>query len=385
MAGKTIVILGGGVGGVVAANRLRKLLGRDHRVVLVDRTVWHSFAPSFTWVMLGWRRPERISGDLRRLRRKGIEVVTGEITSIDLSGRQVLVDGQEPLSFDYLVVAMGTDYSVEGVPGLECAWTYYSLDGADGLREELPKFQGGKVVILVSSLPYKCPAAPFEGALLLDYYFGHKRRMRDKVEIQVVTPESQPLPVAGPEVGEQVLEILAGRGIRFSSQSQVTAVDSDKKVLHFQDGTDARFDLLIAVPGHKSPQVVKDAGLVRDGEWISVDRETLATSFEGVYAIGDVVSIPLANGMMLPKAGVFAHGEAEVVARNIAAEIKGARLQHAFGGEGACFLETGFGKAAYAKGNFYAQQGPAVRLWGPNTIRYWQKQGFERWWLWRWF
>ena len=384
MPGKTIVILGGGVGGIVAANRLRKLLSRDHRVVLIDRTVWHSFAPSFAWVMLGWRKPERISRDLRSLQRKGIEVVIGEITGVDLSARQVTVDDKQSLPFDYLVIAMGADYSAAGVSGLECAWTFYTLEGADRLREELSKFQGGRVVVLVTSLPYKCPAAPYEGALLLDYYFRRKREIRDKVEIQVVTPERQPLPVAGQEVGGQVLEILAGREVRFSPDSRVRSVDAEGKLLRFQDGTETAFDLLIAVPGHRSPHVLEETGLVSDGEWLPVDRETLATQFEGVYAIGDVASIPLANGMMLPKAGVFAHGEAEVVARNIAAEIMGGQ-QWAFGGEGPCFLETGFGKAGYAAGKFYAEPEPTVMLRRPSILWHWQKQGFERWWLWRWF
>jgi len=336
MAGKTVVILGGGVGGIVAANRLRRLLDREHRIVLVDRNVWHSFAPSFTWLMLGWRRPERISRNLRSLQGKGIDLIIGEVAALALDERKVtvLVDGdQKELVFDYLVVSLGVDYSAEGVPGLERAWTFYSLDGADGLRQEVMHFQGGRVVILVSAVPYKCPAAPYEGALLLDYYF-RGRGVRDKVEIRVFTPEPQPLPVAGREVGEQVLDLLAGREVWFSPQCQVTAVDNEKKALCFQDGTEVPFDLLIATPIHRAPQVVKATGLVQSGEWVAVDRETLATPFEGVFAIGDVTAIPLANGMMLPKAGVFAHGEAEVVARNIAAALTDAWPQWAFGGEG---------------------------------------------------
>lgn len=334
MAGKTVVVLGGGIGGIVAANRLRQFLGREHRVALVDRTTWHSFAPSYTWLMLGWRKPEQLTRDIRSLQRKGIEVVIGEITAIDLAGHRVIVDGQQPLSYDYLVVALGVDYSVEGVPGLGSAWTFYSLDGADGLREELPRFRQGRVVILISSVPYKCPAAPYEGALLLDAYFRKRGLRPGQIEIQIYTPERQPLPVAGPEVGEQVMEIMAGREVWFSPDSQVKSVDKEKRLLTFQDGTEGKYDLLIATPIHKAPQVVKEAGLVTKGEWVSVDRETLATPFEGVYAIGDVTAIPLSNGLMLPKAGVFAHGQAEVVARNIANRIKEKTAHWAFAGEG---------------------------------------------------
>jgi len=218
----------------------------------------------------------------------------------------------------------------------------------------------------------------------LDYYF-RKRGLRGKMEIQIYTPEPQPLPVAGPEVGEQVMEIMAGREVWFSPDSQVKAVDNQRKVITFQDGTEGEYDLLIATPIHKSPQVVKEAGLVSKGEWVSVEQETLATPFEGVYAIGDVTAIPLANGLMLPKAGVFAHGQAEVVARNIASRIKGGAESWAFGGEGTCFLEAGFGKAGYARGKFFREPAPQVKFYQPSLIWHWAKIGFEQLWLRRWF
>jgi len=383
MAGKTVVVLGGGVGGVVAANRLRRLLGREHRVVLVDRTVVHSFAPSFTWVMLGQRDPARISRDLRSLSRKGIEFVPQEVSRIDLGNRRVVLEDRE-LTYDYLIVALGAHYWIEGIPGLGCASTFYSLEGADGLREELPKFRSGRIAVVVSGMPYKCPAAPYEGALLLDHYF-RRRGLRGEIEIRVFTPEPAPLPVAGPAVGEQVVDLLVSREVAFSPGSQLVAVDPDGKRLVFKDGSDAPFDLLIVTPLHRVPAVAQEAGLCADGAWVSVDRETLATAFEGVYAVGDVTGIPLANGLMLPKAGVFAHGEAEVVARNIAAEIAGGQGRWAFGGQGACFLETGYGKAAYATGHFFAEPEPQVALRSPGRRWHWAKLGFERLWLFRWF
>lgn len=383
MAGKTVVILGAGTGGVVAANRLRRLLGKEHRVVLVDRTVVHSFAPSFTWLMLGQRDAARISRDLRSLSRKRIEFVPQEVSRIDPAGKRVVLEDRE-LAYDYLIVALGAHYSIEGIPGLGCASTFYSLEGADGLREEIPKFKAGRVAIVVSGLPYKCPAAPYEGALLLDHYF-RRRGLRSEVEIRVFTPEPAPLPVAGPAVGEQVVELLVSREVSYSPGSRLASVDPEGKRLRFEDGSEAPFDMLIATPLHRVPAVVREAGLCADGGWVSVDRETLATPFEGVYALGDVTGIPLANGMMLPKAGVFAHGEAEVVARNIAAEINGGQGRWAFGGQGACFLETGYGKAAYATGHFFAEPDPKVELRSPGRWWHWAKVGFERLWLFRWF
>ncbi len=382
MAGKTIVILGGGVGGLVAANRLRRFLNREHRVVLIDRTVWHSFAPGYLSVMLGNKVAGQISRDLRRLNRKGIEFIADELTAIDLSKKTVHLTGQE-LTYDYLIVALGTQYTAGDISGLGTAYTYYTLEGAEGLREELANFTSGRIAIVVPGMPYKCPAAPYEGALLLDHYF-RRARLRDEVEIRLFTPEPAPLPVAGAALGRQVTEILAGREIWYSPSSRLQAVDPEARTLTFGDGIDAPYDLLIAVPLHEVPTVVREAGLAEEGGWVSVDRETLATPFEDVYAIGDVTGIPLANGLMLPKAGVFAHGEAEVVARNIAAEINGGE-PWAFGGEGSCFLETGFGKAAYVTGNFYAEPDPELKMRQPSFLWRWVKEGFIRNWLWRWF
>ncbi len=383
MAGKSVVILGGGVGGVVAANRLRRMLHREHRIVLVDRTPWHSFAPSFVWVAAGQRDPRRITRDLRSLSRKGIEFRISEVMELDLANKKVRLE-QGELTYDYLVVALGAQYSSDEIPGLNKAWTYYHLEGAEGLRDELPNFKAGRVAIVVSSMPYKCPAAPYEGALILDQHF-RRRRIRADVEIKLFTPEPYPLPVAGQGAGQMVIDLLASREIAFNPGLRLKSVDQQAKKLAFEDGSEAGFDLLVATPLHRVPDVLRAAGMAKDGGWVPVDRETLATQFVDVYAVGDATAVPLANGMMLPKAGVFAHAEAEVVARNIAAEIKGGQPDWAFGGQGACFLETGYGKAAFAEGNFFAEPNPDVALRAPSRFRRWQKLGFERTWLWRWF
>ncbi len=382
MAGKTIAVLGGGVGGLVAANRLRRLLPHEHRVVIVNRTVWHSFAPAYTSVMLGQKAGEQISRDLRRLSRKGIEFIAAEITGIDLSKNTVHLSGDE-LVYDYLVVAMGAQYSAGDIQGLRTASTYYTLEGAEALREEINGFTSGRIAIVVLGLPFKCPAAPYEGALLLDHYFRRKR-VRTEVEIRLITPEPAPLLVAGDAIGKEVTEMLAGREIWFSPNTNLKAVDHEAGKLSFEDGTDAAFDLLIAVPVHEVPTVVREAGLAKEGDWVRVDRETMATEFERVYAIGDITGIPLANGLSLPKAGVFAEGEADVVARNIAADIGGGETRWAFGGEGSCFLETGYGKAAFVKGNFYAEPDPDLRMRQPSFLWRWVKEGFVRTWFWRW-
>lgn len=383
MPGKTGLILGGGTGGLVAANRLRRLLGDEHRVVLIDRSPLYSFAPSFTWVMIGQRDGRRISRDLRSLQKKGIDFLMGEITAIELGEKKVRLGDQE-VEYDYLIIALGAQYSSEEVPGLNRAWTFYHLDGAEGLAEELPKFRGGRIAVVATALPYKCPPAPYEGALLLDDYF-RRRKLRGDVQVHVYTPEAAPLTAAGEHVGQAVLRQLARRDIGFTGKAALQSVDHASHKLSFQDGTQADFDLLIATPIHRVPDVLKACGLAPEGGWVPVDRETLATKAENVFAIGDATSIPMANGLPLPKAGVFAHGEAEVVARNIAAEINEGRPIWAFGGQGACFLETGGGKASYVSGHFFAEPTPHVTVRGPSRYWHWAKLGFERVWLWRWF
>ena len=383
MAGKTVLILGGGSGGLVAAHRLRRMLAKEHRVVLVDRSPQYSFAPSYTWVMLGKRDGRQITRDLRSLSKKGIEFVLGEVERIDPANKRVMVAGQE-LSFDYLIIALGAQYSSDEIPGLNLSWTFYHLDGAEGLAERLQTFAFGKIAVVVSALPYRCPAAPSEGALLLDDQF-RRRKSRSDVEIHVYTPETAPLPSAGARVGERVVELLKERDIGFTPGVALAEVDQRARQIRFQDGTTAGFDLLIATPIHHCPSLLREMGLAGDGGWVEVDRETLATGFEDVYAIGDATAISLGGGKVLPKLGVFAHGQAEVVARNIAAEIAGGEPIWAFGGQGGCFMSTAEGKAAYIAGNFFAKPEPDVRLRGPNRRWHWAKLGFERLWLWRWF
>jgi sulfide:quinone oxidoreductase len=375
------VILGGGTGGLVCASRLRRMLDREHRIVIIDRQPYYTFEPSLTWVMAGKRTLPRITRDLRDLRKKDIEVLTGEITAIDLGGRRVTYAKNE-VAFDYLVVALGAEYSADAVPGLNRAWTFYHGDGAEGMREELESFAGGRIVCCVPALPYKCPTAFYEGVFLLDSYF-RKRDLRDNVEIAVYTPETSPLPEAGPEVGARIRGLLESRGIQFTGGVRTKSINHEKKLLNFHEGEPAEFDLLVSVPVHNPPYLLAKTALTLDGGWLAGDRETLQTSAPGVYAIGDCAALPIRGGA-LPKAAVFAHGEAEVVARNIRAEVQGTEPIWAFGGQGAFFMETGDGKAAYIVGNYFKDP-VQVEFRGPSRIYRWAKAGVERTWLWRWF
>jgi sulfide:quinone oxidoreductase len=384
MAGKTILILGGGIGGHVAANVLRKHIARDHQIFVIDRKRDYVFSPSLLWLMVGKRKLEQISRPLDLLKHKGIEVIQADVTGIDLNGRKVAA-GDRTLSYDYLMISLGADLAPGAVPGLrEQAHVFYEPAGAERLWEAVQAFSGGRVIILVASTPFKCPAAPYEAAMLLSDYF-RKRGLREKVELSIYTPEPLPMPLAGLVLGNAVRQMVEGQNIAFHPQMKIASVNGPARDLVFDNGLRVGYDLLITIPPHRAPQVVKDSGLLNESGWIPVDARTLKTRYEGVYAVGDITSIMLPVGKPLPKAGVFAHDEAVVVAKNIAAELEGSQPAHTFKGKGYCFLEIGIGRAGFAGGDFYATPEPKIKMRSPGYHWHWGKVLFEKWWLRHWF
>ncbi len=384
MNGKTIVILGGGVGGLVTANELRKRLGSEHRVVLVDKEGKHVFSPSFLWLIIGLRQPDKIVRDLAVLEKKGIEVVKGEVEAIDPLRKMVWIGGRE-WDADYLVVSLGADLAPEQVPGLaEAGHNLYSLEGATAIRDARKTFTEGRLVVLTSRPLYKCPAAPYEAAMLLDHDL-RKRKLRDRVSIDIYAAEAKPLAVTGPEFSARVRQMVEEKEIAYHPQHEVTEVNPASRTLRFANGAEARFDFLVYVPPHVAPPVVHEAGLTNESGWVPVDRHTMETRFPGLYAIGDITSIPLSVGLPLSKAGTFAHHQAEAVAQTIAASVSGKGKPATFDGQGECFVEVGGGKAGFGSGNFYAEPSPTIKLRQPT--RYWHagKILFEKDWMRRWF
>lgn len=379
---KTIVVLGGGVGGVVAATNLRKELPEPHRVIMVDRERDHLFQPSLLWLMTGDRTVRQISRPLERLTRRGIEVVNGEIERIDPVTRRVQIGGTEgELEADYLIISLGASLAPENLPGLAGAGhNLYTLTGAEDLRDALQAFDGGRILILTASPAYKCPAAPYEAAMLIDAHI-RKRKLSAQTRIDIYAAEPGPLGVAGPEVSAGVRSIVDDKGIVYHPEHQVTDVDPAASQLSFANGATAEFDLLAYVPPHQAPNVVSNAGLVDESGWIPVDRDTLHTRHPGVYAIGDVTDIPLQMGKPLPKAGVFAERQAQVVAHNIASEITGHGQHEGFDGHGECFIETGNGRAGFGGGDFYAEPTPQVKLRQVGYHWHLSKLLFERNWF----
>lgn len=381
---KTIIVLGGGIGGIVVATRLRAQLPTNHRVVMIERESNYVFSPSLPWLMAGLRNAKNISRPRTKLAKLGVEIIQGDIEKIDAEQRTVQVNGQS-VEGDYLIIALGADMAAETIPGLtEAGHTFYTLSGAEGLNQARQKFTSGRIVVLVSSVPFKCPAAPIEAALLLESDC-RKRGIRGDVQIDIYTPEPGPMSLAGPENSSKIRAMAEVKGVQYHPEHSVTRVDAENKRIHFSNDTDVDFDLLAYVPPHRAPRVVREAGLVGESGWIPVDKYNMATKFPNVYAIGDVTGIKLKIGKPLPKAGVIAHGEAEVLANNLIHEILGKGSIKQFDGHGECFIEIGDNKAGLGRGNFYAEPNPELKIYAPGYLMHMGKVAFEKYWLYRWF
>lgn len=371
---QTIVVLGGGVGGVATANRLRRRLDRRHRVVLVNRDPNFSFAASYLWVMASTRTAQQVTRPLQHLERRGIEVVIGDIEAIDPVARSVSVGGRT-IEADHLVVSLGADYATDDIEGLaEHGETFATLEGARALAPHINSLTKGRVLVVTAAPVYRCPAAPYESAFLIDAAL-RRAGVRSAVEVSVHSAEPAPMGVAGANVSASVTSLLAERSIDYRSSHQISHVESGRA--KFADGDVESYDLLVYMPPIRSPRVVGTSALATPSGWIDVDRQTLSTNFPGVYAIGDNAQIPLSIGKPLPRAGVFAHAQALVVADNIAAVVAGRSPDARFDGKGGCFIETGFSKAGYGAGNFFAEPSPQVTVRPPSRRMHLGKVLFE--------
>lgn len=380
MARRTVVVLGGGVGGLVTANELRRRLDPADRVVVVERERRHLFQPSLLWLMVGRRRRDGIERPLRELLAPGVELIEAEVRSID-PARRIVETTAGTLAGDALVVALGAEPDRDAVPGFrDAAYDFFSPDGAAACAGALEAFEGGRVAVAVAALPYKCPAAPYEAALLLDDEL-RRRGVRGRSEIDVHSPEPAPMPVAGQAMGAAVIGLLEAKGIRFHPGSRVERFEPASREVVLDDGSRLGYDFLAGVPPHRAPAVIRDSPLAGGAGWIPVDSGSLETGHERVHAIGDVTTITLANGKPLPRAGVFAHGQGLVVARRIAATFAGRPAEGAFDGVGYCWVETGAGRAAFAVGEFFAGPDPTIALHAPGRLWHTGKVLFERSWI----
>lgn len=367
-----VLILGGGFGGIAAARTLRERLGDNVDITLVDRQP--SFLVGFrkSWVLVGEATLEDGERPIASLSNIDIRVVAGTINSLDPQARAATVDG-ERLAADALVVALGAELNPDKIPGFrEFAHSVYDRAGVQRARDALQAFGGGRIVVGIFGGPIKCPAAPYEMALLVQEQLSARGL---KFEMDVFTPKPGSLPVAGPAACDSLEGRLSGHGIRFGANRQAVSVTADNVI--FGDGGRLPYDLLLGIAPHRAPDVVRNSGLTQRSDWVPVNPRTLETEFEGVYAIGDVANVKMANGKPMPKAGVFAEAMGVVAAERIAARLAGNEPTATFSGEGGCYLEVGNGQAMLVTGNFLAEPRPDVQLTDPSEDQFRQKQEFE--------
>lgn len=377
---KRVLILGGGFGGIATARRLKERLDPNDEVILVDRRDYFMVGFRKTWALVGESTLEVGQRPLESLTGLGIRVLRDEITRIDPEKRSATLGGDQIVSADALVVALGAELAPQAVPGFQqYAFNVYDPNEIPRAAQALKEFQGGKVVLGIFGAPYKCPPAPYEMALLIHDSLTSRGV---PANVEVFSPQPMSLPILG-SVGCDLIESrLADKGITFLPNHKANAVEPGEVV--FANERRA-FDLLLGVPPHRPPAVVRDSSLVGDSGWVSVHPRTMETRFPGVYAIGDVIQIGLANGKPLPKAGVFAEAMGETVADRIAATFAGQEPDATFKGEGGCYLEVGSGQAMMVKGQFLAEPEPEVVLTEASPKYLEEKRAFEHQRLETWF
>jgi sulfide:quinone oxidoreductase len=366
---KHVLILGGGFGGLELATRLSESYADAVRVTLLDRNDSFFFGFSKLEVMLGRQAPDDVRLYYRDIAKPGVEFRQETVIGIDPGTRRVTTNAEsyEP---DFLVIALGADYDMDATPGLaEGGFEYYTMDGAERMRDALDAFDGGKVLLSVLGQPFKCPPAPFEGAFLLHERFT-QQGIRDSVEMAITFPMQRPVPVTGP-VSQMFRDGLADRGIEERAQQVVRSIDPARNEALLASGETLPYDLFIAIPVHRAPDPLSVCGLAVDG-WVPVDQDNLRTRYPGVYAIGDVCTGP----RTVPKAGIFAETAARVVADDIAATISGTEPPQPYGGSGTCYAEFGDGLVSKVEVNFLSGDSPTAEGYGATLAHAAEKDEF---------
>ena len=342
----SVLVLGAGFGGLELSTRLSEELGDAVEITLIDRNDAFVFGFSKLDVMFGAKPIESVRLRYEDITTPQVRFRQETITAIDPEARRVTTD-LDTYEADVLVIALGADFDMAATPGLaEAGNEFYTVAGAETLREVLPTFTSGTAIVGVCGAPFKCPPAPSEAAILLDEYL-RERGVRDAVQIQVVIPFGVPVPPS-PETSTAILARFAERGIEFVSDHKVASLEAGEAVL--QDGMRLPYDLFLGIPVHLVPDVVAASGMTENG-WIPVEPTTLATRFPNVYAVGDVTSVGT------PKAGVFAEGAARVVADQLIARVRGASEPPGYDGTGSCYIEFGDRGVARVDVDFFSTPG----------------------------
>jgi sulfide:quinone oxidoreductase len=364
-----VLILGAGFGGLELATCLSETLGDQVSVTLIDKNVNFIFGYSKLDIMFGMQEPAAVRLPYSAITKPGVNFRRETILSIDPERKSVITD-RGSCDSDLLVVALGADLDASATPGLgEFGNEFYSVAGAEKLRDVLAAFSGGNVVVAVTTPHYKCPPAPSECSMLM-HDFLIERGLRNQSTITFVTPNPSPLPVS-PEVGAAILSELTDRDILFMGGAKITSIEDAGRTVRLADGSEIEADLIMAIPLHVAPKVVIDSGLTENG-WIPTDKYTLKTRFQDVYAFGDVASVGV------PRAGVFSEGQAKIVAQQIIAQFRAKDDDVRYEGDGICYLEFGRGQVGKVDVNFLGGSSTRALLSPPTPELRAEKTDFGR-------
>jgi len=355
-----VVVLGGGVGGTLAANLIARKLKKqiadgEARVTVVDATGNHAYQPGYMYIAMGQERAEKLVRPERGLLDKNVELVVDTVERIDAAGQAVQLASGQRLDYAQLVIATGSRIMPEEIEHFDQeAHHFYTAEASAKLRKALDAFTGGKIVIGIAGIPYKCPPAPLEVAFLIESEL-RERGLRDKTEITFLSPINRAFTIES--VSDMVTPIFQEKGIRLELLAGVAEIDAERKVAITDAFEEHPYDLLICVPPHRGAQVVIDSGLAPKSGWLPTDRQTLQVKtvakpapgqadadiprYPNIYALGDTTDLPLS------KAGSTAHFEAPIVAERVVAAVLGREPEgkHTdYTGKVMCFFEVGDGK-----------------------------------------
>lgn len=369
-----VLILGGGFGGLAAANEIRNNLTLSQvKITVIDKKDWFMVGFAKLWIIKGIRTFENSIGSLNQLIKKEINFLKEEIIQIDLQNKQIKTT-TKTLSYDFLIIAMGAVLAPEKIPGLsENGMNLYDHNQLTEIHKKIKNMRSGNIAISIMGMPYKCPPAPFEASLLIDSML-RDAGVRESIQIHFYSPAPITLPAAGPEISKKILSLINSENIIFHDSCKIKSVEKNKLI--FQNG-EANFDLLLAVPPHVAPKVIYESGLAKEGGFIPINRDC-KTPFENVYAVGDVTTLTVIDTMTVPKAGVFAEGEAITVAQNIISNIQSKNELLLFDGKGGCFLESGRDTASIIEVDMFTESKPTTKLTESTAKHLDEKLQFEK-------
>ncbi|MDH3745717.1 MAG: FAD-dependent oxidoreductase [Acidobacteriota bacterium] len=385
---KNLVILGGGTGGTMVANHLNGEMPKGWTITVVDPSKSHLYQPGLLFLPFGARDEDRMVKPRAKTLQSGIDWVKKSVELVDTDSQEVVLEGDERLHYDLLVLASGSQIRPEETPGLlgdewrQSIHDFYTLEGAQALRETLATFEGGRLVVDVVEMPIKCPVAPLEFLFLADDFFK-KRGIRDRVELVYATPLDGAF--TKPVCSNVLSYLLAEKGIRLETEFNAAEVDAEGHVLSSYDERRIPYDLLVSVPTHMGAPFIEASGLGDELAFVPTDHHTLlAEGHNNIFVIGDATNVPAS------KAGSVAHFQSEIVTENILHTVNGRSLHDGFDGHANCFIETGGGKGLLIDFNYFVEPMPGhyplpavgpFTLLGESRRNHWGKLAF-RWIYW---